>query len=590
MPRPNWERAPGERGPFGGESGEAPAAGRGRSFPLRAVSGVLMVGSVFAAPIFAACGGGDADGDDELTAERITTFEPAIVSAIQLVEQIGDPDGAFDAVLFAFERGYAGSQYLEAIESDGLGPDGLITSEGSAVLDPDGEPLGLVTLPEETSMRPGSFLYVSALPVSLPPRSVSGQSASVDPSTIRKANVIDTEIWEQLSSDRKQTELEFYKVPNLHETTQQIAVINLMVLNGYSARQITEILTEAVVAGERVSFGMLNSELEGDITTTYFTSPVHTWVGGDFLDSVFCTGLRDSSGQFVVPDFPPLDESVLRDEADAGITCHELFVRYNESNPPSQVGGSDATQTPNVPSSGGTLGGGPTGSTNQDDPTATSAPSSTAVVTAPASPTGTPDDTATPVSGSTPGPTATVDISWVDGAVAEVVAALVADGYSQDEAQQLAQPVRQCLLVEAASGASETQARAACADLFDPPEAEPTATAAPTPTMTPAASGSDCPGVSEAACAHSGTHVYNQVTNFPECSIANTVSGNLPPHTFVFADGQVTLSFSGVSYVYYAVGPDKFQAGNVVVEFVSANQYNLYNATNCIFYQRFRVN
>lgn len=589
MPRAGCDKALGKRRALCGESGEGPAAVCGRAFPLWGVSRAFLVGSVVAAATFGACGG-DADGDGELAAERIATFEPAIESAVQLVEQIGDPDEAFDAVLFAFERGYAGSQYVEAIEGDALRPDGVITSGGSVVLDPDGEPLGLVTLPEETSMRPGSFLYVSALPVTLPPRSVSGQSASVDPSSIREANVIDTEIWDQLSSDRRQTERDFYKAPNLHETTQQIAFINLMVLSGYSSRQITEVLTDAVVTGEKVSFGMLNSEIDGDITTTYFTSPATTWITQRFLNSVFCTGLRDSSGRFLLPDFPPLDGSVLSDEVDAGITCHELFVLHNESNPPAQAGATDPPETPHVPPSGGTSGGGTTATSNQADQTATSAPSITVVVTASATPTGTLVTTATPVSGSTPVPTATADISWIDGAVAEVVAALVAAGYSQAEAQQLAQPVRQCLIVEAASGASEAEARAACADHFDPPDAEPSATIAPTPTMTPAPSGSDCPGVSEAACAHSGTHVYNQVTSFPECSIANTVSGNLPPHTFVFADGQVTLSFSGASYVYYAVGPDKFQAGNVVVEFVSANQYNLYNVTNCIFYQRFRVN
>ncbi len=103
--------------------------------------------------LFTACGSG---GGQE-------TSDPALV-ALQLAESVDEQLGAdngFNAIIYAWERGYSNSQLFNAIDHTRLLGNGFLATLVSGYQVPAGPALGLVLLPEEAHHHFRSVAFIS---------------------------------------------------------------------------------------------------------------------------------------------------------------------------------------------------------------------------------------------------------------------------------------------------------------------------------------------------------------------------------------------------------------------------------------------
>ncbi len=219
-----------------------------------------------------ACGGGDNEDAD---------FDPLGYEVRRLsslvVEQLGQ-DTAFDAIIFAYERGYSPGQVFQAIEDAWLRPDGRVQSaDGSKGLTPAGEPLGLVMLPDTARLPAESFKLVGfeSSPASAP-RSAPVQEPKPSPLTV-----------DHLRQEAKSW-VEEYDDPTAVTGGLAETYIVWLGMVGYSAEQIVEAL-------------ILGTDADSDQESRGF-----------------CIWLKDSSGKIIVP----------MDPTRAGDACRDAIVEF----------------------------------------------------------------------------------------------------------------------------------------------------------------------------------------------------------------------------------------------------------------------
>lgn len=99
-----------------------------------------------------ACGGDD----------RPTPGREAEQLSAKIVRQLG-AEGAFDALIYAFERGYSAAQVLAALDAGRLQQDGWVASRsgGSTREGPAGAALGRVVLPERARALPPPAVFIT---------------------------------------------------------------------------------------------------------------------------------------------------------------------------------------------------------------------------------------------------------------------------------------------------------------------------------------------------------------------------------------------------------------------------------------------
>ena len=101
--------------------------------------------------VVSACGGASDSSSDSTVPVKGTTNAAEVDAEVQAVVDAiiaaHGEDGGFDAVIWAFERGYSGDQLFAGALEARLEADGVITTAGGGTETPDGAPLGLVALP-----------------------------------------------------------------------------------------------------------------------------------------------------------------------------------------------------------------------------------------------------------------------------------------------------------------------------------------------------------------------------------------------------------------------------------------------------------
>jgi hypothetical protein len=217
-----------------------------------------------------ACGGGSDDDSDPLAddTERLTTL---------VVGQLG-ADAGFDAVIYAFERGYTTGQVIEAIERAWLRPDGQVRGkDGSQGLAPSGQPLGLVRL-QDSSRKPGR--PAALISYESPPRSPAGAAPAQEPEpipiSVDSLRAVAAQQAQRLNSDGFGADREVVA------GGYAVALVLQYSLLGYSPQQIVEAL-------------ILGAIEDVNVTKTHFQT--HT-------EERHCIFLRDESGRVVVPAQP----------------------------------------------------------------------------------------------------------------------------------------------------------------------------------------------------------------------------------------------------------------------------------------------
>ncbi len=200
--------------------------------------------------LFTACGSG---GGQE-------TSDPALV-ALQLAESVDEQLGAdngFNAIIYAWERGYSNSQLFNAIDHTRLLGNGFLATLVSGYQVPAGPALGLVLLPEEAHHHFRSVAFIS-LEDSSAIRRIAAGTRAVDKVPVGQ-------VLEAASN----------AMPDLQQKKEYIAVLFLLTQSqGYSAAQIIEVILFGAMV-DRESYENLPKECE-----------------------VF---LRDLTGQIIEPD------------------------------------------------------------------------------------------------------------------------------------------------------------------------------------------------------------------------------------------------------------------------------------------------
>ena len=174
-------------------------------------------------------------------------------------------DGGFDAVIWAFERGYSGDQLIAGALDGRLEADGVITDTAGGTEPPDGSPLGLIVLPD---LGPQG-LGIAAVPA-----------------------VYRTDLRVVATFQAERDIEEILRSLNLASGVALARIIGAA-LGGYSGQQILEnIIFEGGRIDDRVRFGAA----EGNPPFS-------------------CYFLRDSNGNIVVPAVPDIHRGACRDAA-----------------------------------------------------------------------------------------------------------------------------------------------------------------------------------------------------------------------------------------------------------------------------------
>jgi len=230
---------------------------------LRHASLVLAIG--FAVLGLTACGGEEDGGSSEGELEGADRRERIVSISESLESELGVEDG-FNALIYAWERGYSHDQVFPAIEDARLQANGQIEAAGGGTEEPEGPRLGVVILPD-TAALPSVGLKLASYEAANPSRGARA--------LLQEPNLTAERLWEL-------AKIVFGVGNPTPEELGQLVLTTIVDLGiaGYSPEQITE----AIV------------------------------LGGDFGDEVFqptnpfeidfdCPVLRDAAGKVVVPAF-----------------------------------------------------------------------------------------------------------------------------------------------------------------------------------------------------------------------------------------------------------------------------------------------